>query len=124
MTATHRHERYEEVALREVKSGMVREPQWREALQATDGDLTAAENVYVSIRVAEIIHGEDERDYAHDRLYRMRSFNDGLAPSHGRFLLLCLVALATVIAFWFFKASSSNGKKPPRSMPIHSSPRS
>ncbi len=123
MTATHRHERYEEVALREVKSGAVREPQWREALQATNGDLTAAGNFYVSTRVAEIANGEDEREHAHGRLHRIRAFNDSLAPSHGRFLLLCLVALATVIAFWFFMASSSNGKKPPRSVPVYYSPR-
>ncbi len=93
------------VAKQEVESGVVRKPQWSEALRKANGDLAAAEKIYVCMRVSENLDTEREREAAEDHMRRLRAFNESQAPfATGKLFLMCFVVLATVCVVYLLMA--------------------
>ena len=98
--------RYSRVPRQELQSGSPRQPQWQAALAEADGDREVAGQIYLAVRVAEILDDENERTTAGDRLQHLRQFNDGLAVNWpGKSLLFfsvfCLTL--TVAIYWTLK---------------------
>lgn len=79
MAADPQIERYASVARQELNSGNRREPIWNEALTSVNGDEAVAQNLYVDLRIKQMMIDEVESEAARKARRERREFEDQLA---------------------------------------------